>query len=323
MKIAFLIAWAVLAIEVAAVAALFLTKNAGDDAAGRGVATGYGIVLLPLILLCGGLLYWGQGSSSKALQWTALLVVSVPFLIGGGLWASNAIEEAGHRRRAANAGNFTDPHLTALAHAIDRHDRSAVQSLLQQSPKIDWTARNQSDATLLGHAIRAVLTDYGGTDSVELVRVLIAQGAPVSGDPTYPGIPLLQAIVDGNTPGTIALLRLVLDAGADPNTPDRDGLPLIHVTHSWHGVEKLKELAGHGADLRARNNRTDRPQWSALMNAAYMQDWDLALFFLEHGVAPNYQSPDGKTLASILTERPSEQPSPAFAKFQAALNRSR
>jgi len=324
MKLAFAAGWICFAVELIFTAYLLITKNAGNDAAGRGVATGYGIVLLPLVLIAGALLYWGQGSASKVVQGAALLVVALPFLVGGGLWVNNAINNAGDRRRVAVAGDFTDPRLTALAHAIEKRDQGALAALLAQGGQIDWQARNNSDATLLGHAIRAVLDDYSGDQGVALVGMLLAHGAPLTADPTRPGEPLLAAILGGNTPGTVALLQLVLDAGADPNAPDRDGLPLIHITNSWHGAEKLKLLAAHGVDLQARNNRRDRPQWSALMNAAYMQDWELALFFLAHGVSADYRAPDGNTLATILAERAEkyaayqETPAPGYLELQRA-----
>ncbi len=325
MKIGFLTGWACFAVELIFVAILFITKNAGDDAAGRGVATGYGIILLLFALFSGALLYWGQHSSSKAVQWVALLVVAIPFLIGGGLWANNAITIAGDRTRAAHAGDFDDPRLTALGHAIDSGDSKALNTLLMESGPIDWQARNRSNATLLGHPIRSLLSDADGDRFMPTVRILLAHGAPLTGDPTYPGKPLLAAIVNGNTPATLALLRTVLEAGIDPNTRDSDDLPLIHITNGWQGTKKIELLVEFGADLRALNNRPDRPQWTALMNAAYMQDWDLALYFLGHGIAPDYRAPDGNTLASILVERAKsyvsyhETPPPGYVTLHSAL----
>ncbi len=314
MKIAFIAAWVLFAIEVLWVAMMFIWKDAGNDAAGRGVATGFGTVLLPFILIAGALLYWGQNSPSKALQWTALIVVAVPFLIGGGLWASNTVENISHRISAGGAGRFSDPHLTNIARAIERKDYPAVEALLKQPAKIDWEARDALDATLLGYAVNRVLADYSGDPSVEGVRLLLARGARSSEI-------LLETIISGNTPGSVNLLQAVLEAGANPNSPGPDGLPLIHITHAWHGLDKLKLLARHGADLQALNNRPDRPQWTALMNAAYMMDWEMALFFLQHGVPPGYVAPDGNTLASILKERASnrEAPSAAYDEFMAAL----
>jgi len=325
MRIAFLAAWVCFAIELIFVAVLFITQNAGDDAAGRGVATGYGIVLLPLALISGALLYWGQNSSSSAVQWVALLVVAIPFLFGGGLWANNEITIAVDRSRAAHAGDFADPRLSALAHAIEAGDPKALEALLEEGGPINWQARNQSNATLLGYALRAPLLDTDGERFLQTVRILLAHGAPLTGDPTYPEKPLLAAIIDGNSPATLALLRTVLEAGADPNTGDRSGLPLIHITNGWQGAKKVELLVEFGADLQALNNRPDRPQWTALMNAAYMQDWDLALYFLNLGVPADYRAPDGNTLATIMIELAAryvsyqETPPAGYVTLQSAL----
>jgi len=325
MKILFLIGWGCFAVELIFVAFLFITKNAGDDAAGRGVATGYAVVLLPLLLISGALLYWGQSSSSKTFQWVALLVVAIPFLIIGGLWANNAMTNAVDSMRAAHADDFDDPRLTALAKAIDGGDPKTLKSLLVTGGPIDWQARNESNETLLGYAIRTPQSDADVDRHFQTVRMLLAYGAPLTGDPTYPGKPLLVAIIDGSSPSTLALLRTVLEAGVDPDTRDRTGLPLIHITNGWQGTKKIELLVEYGADLQALNNRTDRPQWTALMNAAYMQDWDLALYFLNHGIRPDYKAPDGNTLASIMVELAAryvsyhQTPPPGYVTLQTVL----
>jgi hypothetical protein len=325
MRIAFLAAWVCFAVELVFVATMFITKNAGDDAAGRGVATGYGIVLLPLALITGALLFWGHTSSSKAVQWFALLVVAIPFLIAVSLWSHNALTNAQASERAAHGSDFADPRLTALAHLIEQGDPEALALQLYESSSIDWHARNNSNATLLGHAVRAVLGDTGGDRSVQVVQTLLAHGAPLTGAPTFPEVPLLSAVMHGTSPAALDLLRVLLKAGADPNTRDRDGLPLIHMTNSWRGVKKIELLAQYGADLQVPNNRTDRSQWTALMNAAYMQDWDLALYFLNHGIRPDYKAPDGSSLTSILIERAAsyasyhETPSPGYRALETAL----
>lgn len=322
MKVMFLIGWGLLALEAIGVISLVIVKNAGDDAAGQGVARGWGPVLVPFLLIAGGLLYWGQSSSSKPFQWTALLFVAIPFLIGGGLWTSNELENARHRRVLEQAGQFSDSQLTALARAIDRKDWAALRAMPKQ---IDWTARDGWEATLLGHAIRSVLADYTGDASVEGVRILLAHGAPLVDGVMRPNERLMATVFEANTPGAALLLQTLLEAGADANARTSDGLPLIHITNQ--GLEKVKLLVAHGADLKALNNRPDRRQWTALMNAAYMQDWPLATYFLEQGISPAYQAPDGKTLALILKERAEsyqsygEEPPPGYLRFVSDVNR--
>ena len=60
-----LIGWVCLALDAAFVIALIVIRDAGDDAAGRGVGRGWGLVLLPVLLLAAALLYWGTKSGSK------------------------------------------------------------------------------------------------------------------------------------------------------------------------------------------------------------------------------------------------------------------
>ena len=97
---------------------------------------------------------------------------------------------------------------------------------------------------------------------------------------------LVEMIFDGNATGAVALLRVVLKAGPDPNSKDQFGEPLVDLTHTFRGVEKLRLLAEHGAGLNVVSSRTDRPRWSALMTAIYMQSWAPAVFLLAHGRSP-------------------------------------
>ena len=70
-------------------------------------------------------------------------------------------------------------------------------------------------------------------------------------------------------------------------------------------VEKAKLLVEHGADVHALSARTDRRLWSGLMNAAHEGQWEMAGFFLDHGVDPAYATPDGKTVGQIVATNPS------------------
>jgi len=300
MKIAQIIAWIFLGVEAVLVLQMFIVKNVGDDAAGRGMSRGFAVMLLPVLLLTAALLYWSQQSSSKPLQWTALAVVAIPFLIGMSLWGDNYIQQLSYRIGSARQGRFSDPDLTTIARAIDRKDYAAELALVEKK-KIDWEARDGVDATLLGHAVKRVLEDYQPPPNIEGVRILLAHGAPLTDGAIRPNEHLFEFVFGGNAPGSVPLLTFLLDSGADPNTRDATGLPLIHTTDCT--LEKLKVLAAHGANLNAPGNRSDRPQWTALMNAAYMRQWDQALYLLEKGVPPDFKAPDGNTLETVLADR--------------------
>ena len=60
MKPLLVIGWILLALEALFVVMQAVTKNVGDDAAGRGMAGGFAIVLAPIVLVAAGLFYWGS-----------------------------------------------------------------------------------------------------------------------------------------------------------------------------------------------------------------------------------------------------------------------
>ncbi len=153
---------------------------------------------------------------------------------------------------------------------------------------------------LLEHAVTRVLEDYSGDASAKGVSILLAKGAPL------PKAEFVNTIFDGNSPGAVALLEAVLQAGVDPNSKDRFGEPFVHLPHVFRGREKLQLLAQHGADLQVLSSRTDRPQWNALMTAIFTESWEPALFLLEHGVSAEYEAPDGQSAAKMIAERVAE-----------------
>ena len=104
------------------------------------------------------------------------------------------------------------------------------------------------------------------------------------------------------------LLDVVLAAGADPNTRNYEGQPLSFSTSITR--PKLEVLARHGADFTAPDTRTDRAGWTAAMFAAQISQWDLVLFFLDHGVCADHVVPDGTSLRTILAKKKREGANP-------------
>jgi len=75
-----IVGWICFALEAGLVVMLLLSRNMGDDAAGRGLATAWGLVLLPVVLIAGGALYWAQRSGRAGAVWVATLLVGAPFI---------------------------------------------------------------------------------------------------------------------------------------------------------------------------------------------------------------------------------------------------
>lgn len=89
------------------------------------------------------------------------------------------------------------------------------------------------------------------------------------------GDPVLFAALDGRGG---RLMEMLVEAGADPNQPDRDGWPLV--------VAYATKRRGHGVD------------------------WRFIVWLVEHGADPFQTGPDGRSLADIVRGIAPEQIDP-------------
>lgn len=305
--------WILLGLEAAFVCILFLQRNMGDDAAGRGMATGFAIVLAPIVLLAGGLLFWGtrRGGPSVAF-WTGAFIVYTPVMFGAYSFVDGTLHQIDQAMGRAQFGKFDGaPALTRMARAIDREDVPELQRLMAEGP-VDFAARDRRGRTILGHAIEHALKMYDkGPHAVEQVRLLLAAGAKPIENAIAPertsaepeGHLLLITVIGGRSDDQRALLDLLLSAGLSPDGVDMDGRSVLFSTYI--DKDEVEILMRHGVNLQVRDTRTDHPGWSVLMNAANLEDWDLAQCFLDHGVAADYVAPDGQSLLSIIEEKTS------------------
>jgi ankyrin repeat protein len=196
-------------------------------------------------------------------------------------------------------------HGTALENAAQRGDVDMLRALLSAGIK-DPAAKTKA------------LQRASFVGKMDAIRLLIGSGA----DPTAPevlvgaavsGIPMVvQEILkykpDANrrgSDGTTAVIaclqayrykekevnlrevvRMLIDAGADPNLSDNKGkTPLI--VNAWD-VEIAKMLIAHGADVNARAYDGFTP----LLNAGTVEVTNL---LLQHGADPFVKTEEGKT----------------------------
>jgi len=308
-RIPVIAAWSLLALEALFVLALALQKDMGDDAAGRGMARGFALLLAPIVLAAAALLWWGGRGGPAAAWWLGLCIVAAPPAYGLFGFSAGLLQSIERGIWRAQQGHFADPRLTRLAQAIEAGDAGGLQRLLSSAgAPPDWAARDRWGRTLLGHAVVQAVSGAGDLERAELVRLLLAAGAPpaanaIAAQASMASVSehqLVYHLYGIHNPAALAVMDMVLAAGADANVVDEDGRPIYFSTYTV--LPALQILARHGADFGRLDPRSDRAQHNALMNAVSLRMWAEARFFLRQGLSPDARAPDGQSMRSILAE---------------------
>jgi ankyrin repeat protein len=84
--------------------------------------------------------------------------------------------------------------------------------------------------------------------------------------------------------GTIDIIKMLLDAGADINSPD--GWALQHAAGEGH-ADVVRLLLDRGANVNACSSHSNMPQGTALQAAVESGQSDIVDILLEHGADPN------------------------------------
>ena len=300
MKALTILAWVLFGIDALVVINLWLMKNMGDDAAGRGMATGFAMLLTPVVLALGALLFWATRSGSRPGILVALAIVGIPLWMGIANYGRELRQQLFHGLRRRQELVYQDPKLSAIARALRDKDPALVRALVAGST-LDWTARNSDGMTILGFAVNRVIDMYRTPQDVESVRILLEAGAPPASDILGPDKVLLEWVLGGNAQEAYDVLHLLFKAGADPNVTtidagDRRSLLFI----SYMDLPELRIFVEHGVNLEALDTRSDQLGWNVLMQAANNGDWPTATFLLEAGARTDVVAADGHTTLETL-----------------------
>ena len=186
------------------------------------------------------------------------------------------------------------------------------------------TATDQIGRTALHAAVE--------TGRISLAQHLIGSGADVNArlitaPPQLPGDLISRNSFKGASPFWLAardanleMMRLLLDAGADPHLPNASGVTPLMIASGLGGydarrppddlvVETATLLLERGADAAA----TDRSGQTALHGAASMWEDEVIQLLVDHGADVNAEDRRGRTPLYLVENRESKAPSESTA----------
>ena len=175
-----------------------------------------------------------------------------------------------------------------LTIAVSRGQADILELLLDEGG--DEFVENNLNFTALVQAVRR--------EGLETAVLLIEAGAVVDAqaDEGKGNTALMAASSEGH----VEAVRMLLDAGADPNLRKGDGATALIMAVSGGNVEIVRMLLDAGADLNVQNNEGD----TALILAAGRYDdarVPMVKLLLGAGADPNLENNEGATALSLAT----------------------
>jgi ankyrin repeat protein len=264
--------WALVALDLAG---LLLFLALGLAAAGSARTSPVTVTLLLFVLpavLLGAAVVVFHRSTSPMWRGGAFLLAAAPLLILAGSAYRAKAQFGAHANERGELTFFREGPSRDLAEAIRRNDDSAVAALASQA---DVNRAGLEGMTPLLLALRQ-LREAPGQHAV--LGALLAAGADPNAGTEYE-IPLELATQlvakSGTTP-----VRLLLDAGADPNRLGSSGAP---IWFSAIGRDLDTTVLVLMLDKGVAINAATPDGQTALLRAATAPNWRAALLLLERG----------------------------------------
>lgn len=288
MFLAFLF-WILIVLDVAALGLFFvLGLAAGISSHTSSGAVAAFMLPVPVILLAAaiGLFVFTKSPLTRGL---AFLTAAAPLLFVIGSLVYTAYEMSQHDDGAGNFARYGRGPMQELEKAIATNDAATVTAAARNA---NLKAKAIDGASILTVALRQLEQKPGPPNAI---RALIAAGTPVNTKEDEP--PLYVAIQVSDKAG-IEPVKLLLDAGANPNAPGPFKDPVwFMATGLAIPVEVLELLLNRGADMKAKN----RNGQSALFDAVLCQNWPAAKLLIEKGIDwKSFRANNGLDLPTTL-----------------------
>lgn len=149
-------------------------------------------------------------------------------------------------------------------------------------------------------------------DSIQLVEFLLQQNANPNDD-VDDGYTCLLTAIESDNDESIAIVQLLLAAGADVHTIGINGWTPLHMAASHGHVEKCRLLIDAGADVNRRKeiDATETP----LMEAAFSGQAETIRLLLEFGADPSMRDTINNHTAIEIAKAAANGPDPEVVKY--------
>jgi hypothetical protein len=280
--------WTLAAIDAALLAVLLvitLQSSAGQNDGGKQMGIFFFILLPGAVLVFAMLLFHFSGS--VLVKSIALFVVVAP-----ALWfAKQQIEDRVIDRRVeanrSGVGYFKSGPMRQMGAAVVAHD---VATLMRVGPTVDVNEPGDN-MTLMQLAVARPDAGISSGDELPVVRALLDLGGK-------PDAAMSAACHQRDS----ALLKILLDAGGNPNLNVRGDEPLVFEVMSSITPENFRLLAGHGLDLDAKSHGDP-----LLVQLSIYRRWDLLAIAIELGADLTATRLDGRNVAGELSAQIDEE----------------
>jgi ankyrin repeat protein len=205
----------------------------------------------------------------------------------------------------------------SLFAAIRADDRAAVKALLKAHPRLSADAVQTEPLldTGIGHWLYVgdtALHAAAAAHRVEIAKLLLADGADVNAAKNHRRSQPLHYAADGylgnprwDPQRQVAMIRLLLDSGADLHAQDKNGATPLHRAVRTRCAAAVACLLEAGADATIHNKPGSTPFHLAVQNTgrggsgaekAKAAQREIIEAFLKKGISPDLKDRNGKSV---------------------------